>query len=1096
MSTNLQSRQIFDVRNFLDQLEPTKEKNKYICPVCDGRNLSIESSTGKYQCFNGCDCEDVREAIKPWAELMEEMRGASVKSAKLKGGAPKACKSPSKKPIPLPQGELAIARLAKNPTDIPQPVPPQFIPKSAREALLGKGVLEEELSRISVVTYDYGENKKSHRYQAPCRSSQKGYEKTFLISRIDEMGKTNWNKGKHHWVAYRQAEAIAAALAVDENKVAVILSHEGEKCVEAVRAERLTGITSVGSTSEDDWICILNEIKSELGSRSFILAHCQDNDDTGAQKCKKIAKAAVRSQVPFVAINLKDIYPNLCEKGDVADILANGMSGDELAELLLEQIKYARLDQEGQSFEDDEDFLGNPSQLNPNVTFTQKVLNFLYGDKPWICADDKLYRWQGSHYKYIPDAVERPKIASFCNSYVVTVPDGQGGFKATYPYAKPAKVEEALKWVKMRFEVDPGLLNPPGVNCTNGMLKVRWESGKPVRILEEHDPTKHYFIYEPLVRYDPEADSADCDRLLQCLDEPQQQVLLRNLAASIDLPEVRRRQGRATRVLLACGLGSNGKDALRQVVSTIFGHSGMTSVSLADFAHYDDGRKFALAPLIYSRVNWASENPQTARLDKIQSLKLFATGNVLHSERKGKDHIEFVPKSIGIFNLNDIPSLQGTIQAIQDRIAPLEFRKTFKKDPDPSNPNELQADPRFAYDEEFVRTRVAPAFLNRMLDGLEALIQEGIDYSCTTDAFKLLQKENNHLFQFAEDVGLGYLANSSMTAKHLWTLLEQWYIDSGTLVIEDDTKKRQWIEQVRPSDKNVKGINQVIPRILSLFPKAKKGTMYDEISKRSVPTITGIGINVPLLLQSTNENTRTTNENTRTTAAPLPAPKTFVNQDFQATRTTFIESEGVENKNSERLASSPEAIQKELNLSQSGAGNSELRQSNTSSQGEWCGSGADDVNSGAGNVNKEVELEFDPQANAELMLEALRSENSGAMLFALLEFWSEEQKVAVRSHLQPLELRAVRNALKQYKALTQPDTPLNPTTSKHSIAPGCQVQVFMPGSVRHLKCGIVKSINRGMATIFLEDENLGKLRWFDCPVPGSELQKLEVLAAG
>ncbi|BCL40308.1 hypothetical protein [Nostoc sp. MS1] len=67
----------------------------------------------------------------------------------------------------------------------------------------------------------------------------------------------------------------------------------------------------------------------------------------------------------------------------------------------------------------------------------------------------------------------------------------------------------------------------------------------------------------------------------------------------------------------------------------------MTSCSLADFVAYDEGRKFALAPLVNSRVNWASENPQTTRLDKIQSLKLFATGNVLHSERKGKDHIEY-----------------------------------------------------------------------------------------------------------------------------------------------------------------------------------------------------------------------------------------------------------------------------------------------------------------------------------------------------------------------------------------------------------------------------------------------------------------------
>ena len=45
--------QTFDIRNFADSLTPAKEKNKYICPNCEGHNLSIEPRTGKYQCFNG-----------------------------------------------------------------------------------------------------------------------------------------------------------------------------------------------------------------------------------------------------------------------------------------------------------------------------------------------------------------------------------------------------------------------------------------------------------------------------------------------------------------------------------------------------------------------------------------------------------------------------------------------------------------------------------------------------------------------------------------------------------------------------------------------------------------------------------------------------------------------------------------------------------------------------------------------------------------------------------------------------------------------------------------------------------------------------------
>ncbi len=64
--------QPFDIRSFLARLELTKEKNKYVCPVCSGNNLGIEPETGKYQCFSGCECKDIREALKPWTEVLNE----------------------------------------------------------------------------------------------------------------------------------------------------------------------------------------------------------------------------------------------------------------------------------------------------------------------------------------------------------------------------------------------------------------------------------------------------------------------------------------------------------------------------------------------------------------------------------------------------------------------------------------------------------------------------------------------------------------------------------------------------------------------------------------------------------------------------------------------------------------------------------------------------------------------------------------------------------------------------------------------------------------------------------------------------------------
>jgi putative DNA primase/helicase len=76
-----------DIRNFLDKLEPTKEKGKFICPVCGGKNLSISPKTGAYQCFSGgCDPKEIWRAIAPppTAKAPSSRPQKSIKNARQK----------------------------------------------------------------------------------------------------------------------------------------------------------------------------------------------------------------------------------------------------------------------------------------------------------------------------------------------------------------------------------------------------------------------------------------------------------------------------------------------------------------------------------------------------------------------------------------------------------------------------------------------------------------------------------------------------------------------------------------------------------------------------------------------------------------------------------------------------------------------------------------------------------------------------------------------------------------------------------------------------------------------------------------------------
>ena len=102
----------FDIRNFLDRLTPSKEKGRYICPVCEGGNLTI-SKSGKYQCWNNCECKDIREAVSPaikghWRSTPQTFSQKPRKQAV---------------PAPLPNQNISLARLESPATDAPQPQP-------------------------------------------------------------------------------------------------------------------------------------------------------------------------------------------------------------------------------------------------------------------------------------------------------------------------------------------------------------------------------------------------------------------------------------------------------------------------------------------------------------------------------------------------------------------------------------------------------------------------------------------------------------------------------------------------------------------------------------------------------------------------------------------------------------------------------------------------------------------------------------------------------------------------------------------------------------------------------------------------------------
>jgi putative DNA primase/helicase len=496
-------------------------------------------------------------------------------------------------------------------------------------------------------------------------------------------------------------------------------------------------------------------------------------------------------------------------------------------------------------------YLGSISDYIPDTApsagqnFILKAEDALYSDGHYASIGGLLYRFTGSYYEELNESSEKRRIGGWLKTYSEKV---KGVWVKNR--ADTASVNAVFSWVVNQTAVDLVQVNPGGLNCTNGVVKI-YPDGS--HLLVPHDP-KNIYTYVGC-KYDPNIDLTDCERLLECLEPSQREIFLRTAAAALNLKLVRSKlTGRGVKGLLCHGEGSNGKDTLRAVLAAVFGR-GMTGRSLSDFKSYDMGRKFALAGIEGSICNWASENTAKVDLDNIQSLKQFITGDPIDIERKGKDSYEYKSAAIFFANCNKLPSITGGTAAIDDRYGILRFDKTYARNAIAAE-GQLEADPRFKDDEKFILEQVAPAMLNKLLERLPLLLSEGIDYKATKDAMQKAQEESRHLWQFVRDVGIEVQTGGRIYIKDLWELLQKWYLETGTLEIEEGNKGKDkliWHDLPNKYDTPVKAINQVFARFSEIFPKLKK-LQYngrDEMERRAQWYLSGIGF-VPDAAASTN----------------------------------------------------------------------------------------------------------------------------------------------------------------------------------------------------------------------------------------------------
>jgi len=486
----------------------------------------------------------------------------------------------------------------------------------------------------------------------------------------------------------------------------------------------------------------------------------------------------------------------------------------------------------------DPDLAGDPIPPEDSPAgFYYRCRREIVGSDHWICWNGSLYRWGGTHYEAVSPESVKSLVWQFAAQYEVRRRGRDGLEYKAYPFSTPAYVKNAVEWIQLSCTV--ATVNPPGINCTNGFLELAWEGDTLIPTLRPHSPDR-LVLSPPSCKYNPQADPTEYERLMQCLDPASRQIWERTIAASLDLPHVRKYQGRGVKALLLKGSGANGKDTLRAITQQLLGSEAIANTSTTDWQAYDNGTYFKVSGIRGKRISWASETSDIGRIEQLQGLKAAITGDPITIERKYQDGVKEPLAAVFLFSLNEMPNISTTLKAIESRWGIIPFNKTYSGNP---REGELLADPRFKEDPNFIREKILPAFLNTLLRQLQAVVRHGIDYSATQGLLDEISREANHLQQFAQDVGLTPDPNSRIPVQQLWERLEQWYQDNGYLTYEMGSrgaKKAIWQDPGSKTDRLVKAAHQVVQRLRQVFPEAKRQTYRESGTGKTITYLAGL----------------------------------------------------------------------------------------------------------------------------------------------------------------------------------------------------------------------------------------------------------------
>ncbi len=277
----------------------------------------------QYHAFKcGCEVKDIREAIRPWSEVIgSRERGQGQSQTRTK---------------PQPDSQIKLALLPSPASDRPQ-AESKEIPQWQQEQGIPPNATE--------IRYWYSKTQWVSRFEW---LTPEGKEKTIRQGHIKSNGLIQWKKGSKPWRAYKLSEAAHNC----QGKW--VLGLEGEGCVETARALALCGITWQGSNWKEK--TIIDDLTKLIKAGAAGLVYFPDRDSAGEKKAELVLSACKQVNLPCLILSPTDVWGEMPVKGDITDWVSahRNLSTNELISKLEKAILKAQVKSEPEKVETEE----------------------------------------------------------------------------------------------------------------------------------------------------------------------------------------------------------------------------------------------------------------------------------------------------------------------------------------------------------------------------------------------------------------------------------------------------------------------------------------------------------------------------------------------------------------------------------------------------------------------------------------------------------------------------------------------------------------------------------------------------------------------